>query len=52
MSKIEITFTGVILDQVIIELARHIEDGYHIGHMVANCSFGDNEKYNVELVKY
>lgn len=50
MREIEITYTNVVLEEVIVELARYIENGFHI--RTANWSWSPENTYTIELVKH
>lgn len=54
MREIEITYTNVKIDEVIVELARYIEQGYKITSWCTSLSYSswDGDKCTVTLVKY
>lgn len=50
MREIEITYTNVELEEVIVELACYIKDGFHLRG--ANWSWSPENTYTIELVKH
>ena len=52
MREVEITYTNVKIDEVIVELARYVENGYHIVSWSSSlCKYGEDE-YTIRLVKH
>lgn len=52
MREIEITYTNVKIDDVIVELASYIEKGYRVASWSSKLCKYDEDKYTVRLVKY
>ena len=53
MREIEITYTNVKIDDVIVELAKYIEQGFRIRCWTSSCGCRyEEEKHTIELVKY
>lgn len=52
MREIEINYTNVRIDEVVVELARYVEQGYRIKTWKLSSAYGYEEKYIIELVKY
>ena len=50
MREIEITYTDVKLEEIIVELARYIEDGFRI--RCWNATWSCDNTYTIELVKH
>lgn len=53
MTEIEIKYNHLTLEEVIVDLAHHIERGYHISSWSAELSCcHDRDTYTICLVKY
>lgn len=53
MREIRIKYNKVTIDEVVVELARYVEQGYHIvGCSIESTPCYGEDKYTIELVKH
>lgn len=53
MREVKLTYTDVQFDEIIVEVAKYIEQGFHVRSWTTHggCSLHPNEQ-TIELVKY
>jgi hypothetical protein len=52
MREVELTYTDVQIDEIIVEVAKYIEQGFHVRSWTTRGGHGWHNEQTIELVKY
>lgn len=52
MRKVELTYTDVQIDEIIVEVAKYIEQGFHVRSWCTHGGHSIHNENKIELVKY